>query len=337
MTNRLIAHLAHVTLNVPKLEESLWFFEEILGMTVVKREDLAVYLRCWNDFNSPFTLSLIRSKMPGLDHLAWRADSNEDLHNVIRIVQEQTLGLGWDNGEFGHPTTYRFRDPDGHVNEIFWEMQKYTAPTNLQSRILSRSIKLSNRLCSVRRLDHCTVNSTNVSADKEFYKKIGFKHNEGFFSDKENKEYTAFLSVTGSNHDLGLINDSTGTKGRFNHVAFGVENASTVFNAADIMIENDIEINVGPYRHGATDSTALYVIEPSGNRVEIYHGGYVNHTPTLDWEPIVWRDKDRKYAFPWPPNAVTEAALAYATPPVNGVKAGKTAFSKPLGKSAAGP
>jgi catechol 2,3-dioxygenase-like lactoylglutathione lyase family enzyme len=45
-----IAHLAHVELLTPKLEESLRFFVDVMGMTENGRKEDSVYLRGWDDY-----------------------------------------------------------------------------------------------------------------------------------------------------------------------------------------------------------------------------------------------------------------------------------------------
>ncbi len=45
-----IAHLAHVELLTPKLEESTRFFVEVMGMVESDRKDDSVYLRGWDDY-----------------------------------------------------------------------------------------------------------------------------------------------------------------------------------------------------------------------------------------------------------------------------------------------
>ena len=45
-----VAHLAHVELLTPTLEESSRFFVEIMGMVESGREGDSVYLRGWDDY-----------------------------------------------------------------------------------------------------------------------------------------------------------------------------------------------------------------------------------------------------------------------------------------------
>ena len=45
-----IAHIAHVELLTPVLEESVSFFYESIGLEIVKRTENKVYMRCWGDY-----------------------------------------------------------------------------------------------------------------------------------------------------------------------------------------------------------------------------------------------------------------------------------------------
>ena len=45
-----IAHLAHVELLTPKLDESVNFFVEVMGMTVSVQRGYSGYLRGWDDY-----------------------------------------------------------------------------------------------------------------------------------------------------------------------------------------------------------------------------------------------------------------------------------------------
>ena len=67
-----IAHLAHVELYTPKLEESARFFTEILGMSISATAGDSIYLRAYDDYEH-HTLKLTAHKHPGMAHFAWRA------------------------------------------------------------------------------------------------------------------------------------------------------------------------------------------------------------------------------------------------------------------------
>jgi len=319
LTNRLIAHLAHVELLTPKIDESIWFFENLLSMTLVKRDRESAYLRAWGEFSVPFSLRLTQSEKPGLGHLAWRADSEEDLSKVAATSNANGSALGWVKGEYGHGRAFRLRTPEGHINEVFWEMEKYVAPPHLRSKVKARPIRMPNGAINVRRLDHCTLFASDVKSVREFYEGgLGFKYNEGFMSGRTGYEIGAFLTAHIRDHDVGIIGDRTGAKGRLNHIAYHLENIGTWIEGCDVLVENGIFIEMGPLRHGVTDSFGLYVIEPGGNRVELFHGGYLNQTPKSDWTPII-SDVDKeegKYGTTWGLGLLVETWQTYGTPVV---------------------
>jgi catechol 2,3-dioxygenase-like lactoylglutathione lyase family enzyme len=51
MRKRLISQLAHVELHTPKLDASVAFFHDILGMEESARTSESVYMRCWGEFH----------------------------------------------------------------------------------------------------------------------------------------------------------------------------------------------------------------------------------------------------------------------------------------------
>jgi catechol 2,3-dioxygenase len=56
--------------------------------------------------------------------------------------------------------------------------------------------------------------------------------------------------------------------------------------AATILADAGCKIEWGPAQHGTSGAIFLYAIEPSGNRVEVWSGGFLLFAP--DWEPIRW-------------------------------------------------
>ena len=71
-----IAHIGHVELLTPKLEESVAFFKDIIGLSGTFRAESSVYLRAWGDY-ALYTLKLTSSPEAGLGHLALRTRSRE--------------------------------------------------------------------------------------------------------------------------------------------------------------------------------------------------------------------------------------------------------------------
>ena len=48
-----------------------------------------------------------------------------------------------------------------------------------------------------------------------------------------------------------------------------------VGQAADIIARYDIPLDIGPTRHGITRGQTIYFFDPSGNRNEVFSGGFI--------------------------------------------------------------
>ena len=50
---------------------------------------------------------------------------------------------------------------------------------------------------------------------------------------------------------------------------------------------DDVPVDVGPTQHGITRGETIYFFDPSGNRNEVFAGGYKAYPdrPTVTWTP----------------------------------------------------
>ncbi|HEY0253335.1 MAG TPA: VOC family protein, partial [Kofleriaceae bacterium] len=58
-----------------------------------------------------------------------------------------------------------------------------------------------------------------------------------------------------------------------------------VGHAADLIVKHDMPLDIGPTRHGITRGQTIYFFDPSGNRNEVFSGGYTYYpdSPTRVW------------------------------------------------------
>ena len=169
-----LAHMAHAELYTPDLDGSLWFFTQLLGMRETARHQGSVYLRCYED---PYhhSLKLTERDQPGLGNVGWRTTSADALERRAAALDEAGLGKGWTKGDLGVGRTFAFQSPDGHPMELVWDVEKYTAPAELQSRILTRRSRRPLQGLPPRRLDHINLMASDVTEQKELFEKtLGF-------------------------------------------------------------------------------------------------------------------------------------------------------------------
>lgn len=295
MSNRLIAHLAHVEILTPKIDESTAFFKDVIGLEESGREGDSVYLRGWGEWHYN-SVQLTESDDAGLGHIGWRAWSPAHLEKAIANLEAAGAGEGWFEDSVGHGPAYRYRGPGGHMHEIFWEVTEYEPPPGMESSYPDRPQRYVPRGVAPRMIDHVTVMTADPMGDAHWYNEnLGSTFTEYTTLDDADIPVFAMSTNNEKSHDLGLIMDRSGVEGRLHHVAFWVDTRDELHRGCDIILNQDIEIETGPGRHGMGEQEYLYFKEPGGNRVEINTGGYRLYVP--DWETRKWTPSQGSQTF----------------------------------------
>lgn len=309
-----IAHLGHVELLTPKAEESRWFFCEVLGMEPVHEAGPSVWLRGYGD-HAVSSLKLTAAENSGVGHIAWRTVSPQALERRAAAIEATGLGVGWTNGDFGHGRTYRFRDPDGHAMEIYYEEERYVAPEGMASALRNQPMRYPTHGVGVRRSDHLALLCRDVAANRAFATEVlGLRLREQVIYDNGATEIGSWMSSNPTHHELAYVVDAKGAAGRLHHFSLWVDDRSDVLRAADLMRENGITIETGPSRHNNSQAFYIYVYEPGGNRIEVYTSGFFVYAP--DFEPVVWNEAQREGGVYWGAK-LPDSFIEYATPPVD--------------------
>src|SRR5690554_447737 len=166
-----VAHLGSVELLTPAPERSLWYFRDLLGMEPVHVSGPSVYLRGYGDYATS-TLKLTAAADAGVGCVSWRTTSPQALERRAKAIEAAGLGLGWTNGDFGRGRSYRFRDPDGHVMELYYEEQKFVPPPQLRSTLKNLPQKYTGRGVCARRIDHLALLASDVAANRQFAQEL---------------------------------------------------------------------------------------------------------------------------------------------------------------------
>jgi catechol 2,3-dioxygenase len=309
-----IAHLGPVELLTPDGEASLHFFTEVLGMEVEGRDGRSAYLRGWGDYQR-YSLKLTESDTSGLAVLGIRAWSPEALERRVAAVRAAGLGGEWtaDGSERGRGAGYRFRGPDGHLFELYYDVERYDPPEHLRPSLKNQPQRYIGRGAAVKRLDHVNVLSADVRTDRAFATDVlGYRLYERIELD-DGTEAGAWLSATIAAHELIYTKDAYGAHGRLHHLAFWVDTREECLRAADLFLDHGIHIEAAPSKHAIAQGFFLYGIEPGGNRIEVTTGGYFVYDP--EHPATVWTEEERKKGQAWGVKTV-ESFHTYGTPPV---------------------
>jgi catechol 2,3-dioxygenase len=311
-----IAHLGHVEILTPSLDESTRFFIDLFGMTETFRSAQSVYLKGWDDYEI-YTLKLTASVQAGIGHLAFRTSSKDALENVVARIQASGAIGAW-IGEDGQGDAFRFSSPDGHPMEVYYETRWFEAPPELKPSLQNQSQRVPGRGANVRRIDHLNLFASDVAAMRAFLTDVlGLRMTEQTL-DADGLESGCWVTSNNKSYDLAVTRDPSGARGRFHHVTYAVDSRDEVIRAADLFRDNGVMIEMGPYKHTVQQSFFVYVYEPGGNRVEV-----VNTAARLvlapDWKPIVWTHAETQKRPGWGMPMV-DSFWNYGTPPVSGRK-----------------
>lgn len=308
-----VAHLGHVELLTNQPQASLDFFVNVFGLTESGREGDSVYLRAFDDYEF-HTLKLTASNTTGMRHVGYRCASPQALARLVAAIEQLGAGIGWSDGDLGHGPAYQFRDPDDHIFEVYYDTRRYEPPTAERPSLKNQAQRFHGRGVATRRLDHFNLLATDVGAIRDFLPQaLGSRVTEQIVLDT-GAVGGCWFTTNNKSYDVAYTRDSTGTRGRFHHVTYAVDQREHILQAADIFLENNVFIETGPHKHAIQQTFFLYVWEPAGNRIEVANAG-ARLILAPDWQPVTWTEQERKRGQAWGLKTI-ESFHTHGTPPV---------------------
>ncbi|MGO2111228.1 MAG: VOC family protein [Pseudoclavibacter sp.] len=292
-----IAHLGAVELFTPKFEESLHFFRDLLAMREVARIGDSAYLRCWDEYQL-YTIKLTASDTNGVGRTLFRAASEEALQHKVQAIEAAGLGHGWRDPEVGVGRSYEFEDPDGHLMAIYYDTERYVPDDEDRPALKNQASKFPGYGVNARRIDHINYLASDVDANGEFWRDV-MRSRESERVRLENGKMAAWwFRFHQKSYDVVYSDDWSKQRGRFHHIAFAPDPREDILKAADIMLENGVYIEYGPYKHAINQTFFLYVWEPGGNRIEFANAG-ARLLADPDWPVVEWSQAERARGQAW--------------------------------------
>lgn len=180
---------------------------------------------------------------------------------VEEIAPNEQPGLG---------RRIRFTTPTGHSFDLYAEFGLSSACPMTSNPDLWQ---VEPRGMRVLRFDHCLVIGTDIAGSARIFREaLGFELTEELVDEASGQPLALFLTCSNKAHDIAFVGSPQ--DGRLHHVSFLLESWHDVGHAADVMARYDISVDIGPTRHGITRGQTIYFFDPSGNRNEVFCGGY---------------------------------------------------------------
>ena len=309
-----IAQLAHVELLSPDPAGTEEFFTKFLGMSVSGRSGQSSYLRAYEDWYH-HSLKITEAPEPGVGHVAWRTRSPEALARRVDALDALDVEGAWAEEDLGHGPAYAFQLPSGQRFELLWDVEYAEVADEQRSPLLNRPQRRPAHGIPVRRIDHVGITAPDVAVNRRFFEDaLTFKTREYIVTEDRSAIVGAWMSVSQLVHEIAIVADPQGERGRFHHICFWYGIPQHCADAAELLRENGFTIECGPGKHGLAQGIYLYAIEPGGNRVELYGDtGYLIQDPA--WEPLEWNVTQLDWAKSVY-GTVTNSFFEYCTPPV---------------------
>jgi len=268
-----VKRLRHVSFASPNVEAQLDYYQSIIGLAVIGRDDRRIILGTDSD---ELTLVLEHGAASRLTAIAYEVAPGLDLSDLQTSLASLDIKseVRSDTAP-GIPKTLVFDDPDGLQIELFsrWDFCKPVEPV---------------RGLAVAKLGHVALYTPDPERAAKFFERVlGFR-----VSDRIEENFV-FLRCGPEHH---AMNFARGTEARIHHLAFELRDASHMHQACDLLGRNKFQILWGPVRHGPGHNVAVYHHNPDRYLIELYYSMDLMLDEELGYfEPRPWhRDRPQR-------------------------------------------
>ncbi|HMQ12043.1 MAG TPA: catechol 2,3-dioxygenase [Candidatus Competibacter phosphatis] len=270
-----------IQIRVLDMGEALVHYLDRIGLHQVSREaDGRVYLKGWDEFDH-HSIILREADSPGVDLMAFRVMDDAALTEFEMRVKD--WGLSVEQVPAGEqPGVGRrigFEIPSGHRIELYAEIARAEHHPPIVNPDVWHDLPHG---MGATRFDHALLYGPHVDQVMDFFvEALDFSLAEQVMM--PDGLLAIWLSCGNKAHDIAFVKHPE--PGKLHHISFFLESWHDVGRAADIIARYNISLDIGPTRHGITRGQTIYFFDPSGNRNEVFAGGYTYYpdNPTRTW------------------------------------------------------
>ncbi|SET83950.1 catechol 2,3-dioxygenase [Lacrimispora sphenoides] len=273
-----------IQLRVLDLDATLRHYTQMLGLNEVCRtEDGRVCLKGYDEFDH-HSVVLRLADTAGFDFAAFKVESEELLEKLEKKVEAfgyKVDHVPADSDQPGFGRRIGFTISTGHRLELYSEVKK----AEQIPEIINPHIWVDPpRGMRCQRFDHMLLYGPNIAEAERFCTEVLGMYVPEICNTPDGKRLASWITGSNKPHDLAFVEFDQ--PGKIHHVGFLLQDWCDVGNAADWMARYSIKHDVGPTRHAITRGQTIYFWDPSGNRNEVYSGGYTAYPdhPQRRWD-----------------------------------------------------
>ncbi len=277
-----ILRMGYIHARVTDLAEAKQHYANTLGLYETKAEAGKVFFKGWDEWDHHSVV--LEEGGVGVIKYGFKVQFSEDIDKIEDAAKE--FGSKHERFSAGEVAEVgdglRLWTPSGHIFEIYHEMTSWGLELGTHN---PEAFPRHLVGVGVPGLDHSLITAEDPGLMEKFLNQVmGFYTTEKVMSSLDDNAETLGVWMTSSNsiHQLAIIG---GEQGKLHHFAFQLDDWGEVLRAADLFTMDDVPIDIGPTRHGITRGKTVYFFDPSGNRNEVFAGGYVAQP---DRPCIVW-------------------------------------------------
>lgn len=281
-----VLRLGEVCVRVLDMGEARMHYGDHLGLIETGRDgDERTYYKGWDEHDC-HSVVVRQSDSAGIEYVAFKVLDDETLDVLEGRLNE--YGVATTKIAAGtFPRSGRrveFTLPTGQICQLYAFKEQVG---NGMSAVNPGTIPDEGYVRGMRivRLDHCLLGGQDVGASRDLFVKVfGFNLTEELQDHETRAPLASFVSCGNKPHDIAFVAQPENEK--LHHISFLLDSVNDLYHAADLMGKYDIPIDVGPNRHGITRGATVYFFDRSGNRNEVFSGGYIYYpdNPTLIWD-----------------------------------------------------
>ncbi len=272
-----VSRISHITLETPDLERQLDYYQRVMGLHLIERENGTAYL---GTRVGQLAVVLKQAAARRCAQMAFQAPAETDLIAAAAAFSEAgtAAALRSDVTSAGGQTLV-FTDPNG--TEVAVSTQATFSPP------------VSVTGVGPFKLGHVAFVVDNAELIASFYERfLGFRVSDWV------ERYFAFMRCGPDHHTVNFLK----AEGRrMHHFAFEMRDAAHLTESCDVLGREKLEIIWGPVRHGPGHNIATYHLNPDNLMIELYAELDQMSVEDLGYfEPRPWHEDRPQRPKTWP-------------------------------------